>query len=86
MNTPTFLGERTFDIIEIISASIFTVEYAFRVLAASENSMFSYSRWPRLLYLISFYSCVDLIAVLPFWIGLIVHSEKNSTIFRILRL
>lgn len=72
------LSERTQDIlriIEIITVSIFTLEYVLRLLVAEKKVKFVFS----------FYGLVDLAAILPFYIatGLDLRAVR---VFRLLRL
>ncbi len=67
--------KRNLHIIEVITVSIFTLEYALRI-AVAEN---------RLRFVCSFYGLVDLAAILPFYIssGLDLRAVR---VFRLLRL
>lgn len=60
---------------EVVSASIFTVEYLIRLV---------FSR-PRLGYALSFFGVIDLLAILPFYLSLGVDL-RSVRAFRLLRL
>ena len=62
-------------VIEWIFTAIFTVEYATRLLAAR--------RWQR--YARSFFGIIDLLAILPAFLGLIVSGGQALAVVRILR-
>ncbi|MFK5948591.1 MAG: ion transporter [Methylococcales bacterium] len=65
-------------VIEIITVSIFTLEYILRVYAAEK----------RLAFIFSFYSFVDLVAIVPFYLstGLDLRSVRVFRLFRLLRI
>lgn len=67
--------KKALSVIEVVTISIFTLEYALRI-AASEN---------RIRFMCSFYGLVDLAAILPFYIstGLDLRAVR---VFRLLRL
>ncbi|NLX14368.1 MAG: ion transporter [Phycisphaerales bacterium] len=60
---------------ETFSVVLFTVEYLLRIYVAR----------PRLSYIFSFFGIVDLLAILPFYIGLEIDLRSIRT-FRLLRL
>lgn len=60
---------------EIIVVGLFTVEYAYRIYAAPKRSRFIFS----------FYGLVDLLAILPFYLGLFVDL-RTLRMVRLLRL
>jgi len=76
------LGELPFDIIEGISVGLFTVEFCARLFAAryEVSAGFSYVG-----YLLSFYGIVDVISILPYFIGVAMGLD-NNTVFRVFRL
>ncbi|MCS7081208.1 MAG: ion transporter [Chloracidobacterium sp.] len=63
---------------EIFSVSVFTVEYLVRVCGAR----------PIIKYLFSFYGVVDLLAILPFYVGLTIdlRSVRSLRFLRLLRI
>ncbi len=73
-----------FWVIEIISVAVFTVEYAVRVWACPANPEFSDGKYPRIAYMTSPLALIDLIAILPFYLGFVVDMDLRF--LRILRL
>ena len=73
-----------FWVIEIISVAVFTVEYAVRVWACPANPEFSDRKYPRIAYMTSPLALIDLIAILPFYLGFVVDMDLRF--LRILRL
>ena len=63
--------EKTFVFIEAIVTALFTVEYVLRIYAAPN----------RVRYLVSFYGLIDLLAIVPFYLGFFA-----SRVLRIARL
>ena len=76
-----------FSTIEIASLVVFTVEYALRLWVAAEHAPYGAGRrGPRLAYALSAPGIVDLLAVLPFWIGLAFPADLRALlVFRIVR-
>lgn len=76
----------TFDFFSVL---IFTVEYALRIWIAPEHPAY-FSLSParaRLRYALSFHALVDLLAILPFYLGAIVPLDlRFLRILRVLRL
>lgn len=62
------------NIIEIVTTSIFTVEYCLHIWAAPK----------RLRYVFSFFGIVDLLSILPFYLGLLGTQYLRA--FRLIRL
>lgn len=60
---------------EVVCIAVFSVEYVFRVLAAR----------PRRSYVLSFFGITDLLAILPFYVGLGVDT-RSVRAFRLFRL
>lgn len=69
--------------IEIASITIFSLEYVLRFWSATENVAYT----GRLQYFFSFNSIVDLLAVVPFFIGLLFGLDLRAlVVLRLLRL
>lgn len=68
--------QTVFSVLEWVYTSVFTVEYALRV----------YSARRRLRYILSFFGLVDLLALLPTFIGLVFASVPSLLVIRALRL
>ena len=72
-------------IIEIICSTFFTIEYLYRIFTSSQ----------KLKYILSFFGIIDLISIIPFYIGFfdidatsvsVLRSIRFIRIFRILKL
>ena len=76
-----------FTVIDVASLVVFTVEYGLRLWVAAEHAPYeSRRRGARLSYALSPAGVVDLLAVLPFWIGLFVPLDLRALlVFRIVR-
>ncbi len=76
-----------FAVIEIVSLVVFTAEYALRLWVAAEHAPFGAGRrGPRLSYALSAAGIVDLLAILPFWLGLFVPADLRALlVLRIVR-
>jgi voltage-gated potassium channel len=77
-----------FDLIEIVSLVVFTVEYGLRLWVAVEHGPHSHlgGMRARLKYAVSAAGLVDLIAVLPFWFALVLPADLRFVlVFRIVR-
>ncbi len=61
--------------IEVVSVLIFSVEYVVRIMLSR----------PRLRYAISFFGIIDLLAILPFYLGLVVDLRSLRAL-RLMRL
>ncbi|MDC8803190.1 ion transporter [Halomonas pacifica] len=72
--------------IEIVFVVIFSVEYLARVYAAGEDPRYR-GIGGRLRYLVSVWALIDLIAILPFFLGFLAQNNAFLLrIFRVLRL
>lgn len=76
-----------FDSFEAFSVGIFTLEYGLRlwVCVESPNPAWQHPLWGRLRYARSWLAVIDLLAILPFFIGLF-WTEGDWRILRSLRL
>ncbi|REK11601.1 MAG: ion transporter [Planctomycetota bacterium] len=68
----------TLYVLEVITVSVFTIEYALRVLVADD----------RLRFVTSFYGLIDLVAILPFYVttGLDLRTARVLRLFRVFRI
>ncbi len=73
-----------FDNFELFSIIVFTLEYLLRAWASVENPRYRSALTGRLKYLISPMALVDLVAILPFYLGLFFNIDTR--ILRVLRL
>ena len=72
---------------DVVSVGIFTVELALRVWAVVEIERFSHPLWGRLRWLTTPLAIVDLLAVLPFYLGFIVQFDlRELRVLRLLRI
>ncbi len=67
-----------------VSVIIFTIEYLTRLYVAPEDPEFATSRFPRLAYLKSPFALIDLLAILPFYLGALFEADLR--VLRALRL
>ncbi len=82
-----------FDYIELFSIYIFTIEYILRIWSITEKKEYAHPIQGRLKYLFSFSSLIDLIAVVPAYIPLLIGVDSRVIrgirllrLFRILKL
>lgn len=73
-----------FSFIDIVSITIFTIEYIIRLWICTLNSAYSRPIAGRLRYMVSVYAVIDLLSFLPFYIPAIIPVDLRS--LRILRL
>jgi voltage-gated potassium channel len=77
-----------FLLIELVSMVVFTAEYALRIWIAGDRPQQRRRRRmpPRLGYVVSPAGLIDLLAVLPFWLGLFLSADlRVLLVFRIVR-
>ena len=80
------LAPRFFDQLEVLSVAVFTVEYFLRLWCCVENPRFQGSLRGRLRYMVSFMGLIDLLAVLPFYLPLVVGDYRFLRAVRLFRL
>lgn len=90
ISTDASINERygeVFATIEAVTVVIFTIEYVLRLWSIVEDPDYSQGNG-RLRYFVSFFSLVDLIAILPFYIDLAMPETDlvGSQFVRIVRL
>ena len=76
-----------FNMVELISVIIFTVEYLLRLWSYSASE--AYRPWGRLKYMLQPMMIIDLLAILPFYVasmGLDLRAVRILRIFRALRI
>jgi len=69
---------------DVFSVAIFSVEYLLRLYLAPEDPEFAKATMPRVRYATSFLGVIDLLAILPFFLGLLLVIDTR--VLRILRL
>lgn len=77
-----------FDYFEIFSVVIFSIEYLFRVWACTALEKYKHPVWGRLKYMLSAEAIIDLLAIIPFYLPLLIgHSDgRMIRVLRLLRL
>ena len=73
-----------FNDFDIVSVIIFTIEYVLRVWSSNHDPRYKHSIHGRLKYMLSFAALVDLLAILPFYVHVVVGLDLR--VLRILRL
>jgi voltage-gated potassium channel len=73
-----------FHYFDSISVFIFSVEYVLRVWSCTHDPRYQHPVWGRLKYILSVDAIIDLIAILPFYIHVVVGLDLR--VLRILRL
>lgn len=70
--------------LEIFSIAVFTIEYIARVWSSAENTAFTSGWRGRLQYILTPMALIDLVAILPFYLGAFIGVDTRM--LRILRL
>jgi len=73
-----------FNLFELISVLIFSVEYVARVWSAAEDHKYAHPFWGRLRYILTPMALIDLIVILPFYLGMFISADLRF--MRVLRL
>ncbi len=84
-----FVEYRTlFRLFELVSVTLFSVEYLGRVWSCVEDPDYAHPLWGRLRFAVSPYLLVDLVAILPFFLTAVVDLRVLRTfrLFRFFRL
>ena len=71
---------------DLISVSIFTLEYVLRVWSSNHEEKYKHSIWGRLKYMVSPGALIDLVAILPFFLNIIFGFSIELREIRMLRL
>ncbi len=78
-----------FRLLEVVTVSVFTVEYVLRVWSCTENKRYASPLFGRLRYMISPFAIIDLVAILPFFLPLLavdLRFIRSARLIRTLRL
>ena len=76
-----------FHIFDLLTVTIFSIEYVLRVATAHLEPEYAGKRFARLRYMFSFYALVDLVAIAPFYIASFVSMDVEMLrVLRVLRL
>ncbi|MDH3660387.1 MAG: ion transporter [Alphaproteobacteria bacterium] len=73
-----------FELIELVSVAVFSVEYALRLWVCLENEALRDARFPRLNHAVSPLALIDLVAILPFYLTFFFAIDLRF--LRVLRL
>ena len=76
-----------FDVFEVVAVAVFTIEYLARLYAAPESTDYNgdTDAISRLKHIVSFYALIDAVAIFPYYVCLVVHSDIDNYL-RLLRL
>ena len=75
-----------FEVLEIATFSLFAVEYLARAYASCESPHYSHPVKGRLKYLVSIPALIDLVSILPYFLGLLLNQFMDTRFLRIFRL
>ena len=75
-----------FHVIDIVSFSVFIVEYALRIYAAPEHRAFKHRAWPRWSHFWSGHALIDLLTILPFVLERLLPFSLDLRFLRVFRL
>lgn len=73
-----------FEVFDLVSVIIFTVEYVFRVWSSNHETKYRHSFHGRLKYMLTPGALIDLVAILPYYLHAVVGLDLR--VLRILRL
>lgn len=73
-----------FQVFEVFSVAVFSVEYLLRLWVCTEKAEYSRPLSGRLRYMTSFLAVIDLLAILPFYLPMLL--TVNLRVIRILRI
>ena len=76
--------ENLFHYFDLVSVIIFTIEYVLRLWSSNNEEKYNHSVYGRLKYMLSPAALIDLLAILPFYLHVIVGFDLR--ILRMLRL
>jgi voltage-gated potassium channel len=71
---------------EVFSVTIFTIEYAGRILVCKQDPKYQGKRFARLRFVLTPMMLIDLAAILPFFLPFVVTDVRFIRIIRLLRL
>jgi len=78
-----------FSWLEWVAVSVFTFEYLLRFVGCGADPEYSGLSFKRMRYILSFYSIIDLLAIVPFYIAMATPTswvDQHDEYFRMLRL
>ncbi len=71
---------------DLISVTIFTIEYVLRVWSSNHEEKYKHPVWGRLKYMVSIGAIIDLIAIVPFFLHMFFGLDIDLREIRMLRL
>lgn len=74
-----------FDYFEVFSVVVFSIEYLVRLWACTAIEKYKHPVWGRLRYMVSLEAIIDLLAIIPFYLPILLNNADGRMI-RILRL
>ena len=78
--------EAEFALLEIFTVALFSVEYIGRVYSSCESPPYAGPVKGRLKYMGSIPALIDLVAILPYFLGILLHQVVDTRFLRIFRL
>jgi len=76
----------SFGIIEIVSVVVFTIEYLLRLWSVTSDPKYSHPFFGRIRFMFTFMPLIDLAAILPFYLTIILPIGIDLRFMRIIRL
>lgn len=77
--------EEAFYYFEVFSVIVFSIEYIIRVWACTASEKYNHPVWGRLRYMVSPEAIIDLLAIVPFYLPIVLNNADGRMI-RVLRL
>ena len=78
--------QHEFAFLEIATVALFSLEYIGRVYACCETAKYSDPLKGRLRYMMSIPALIDLVSILPYFLGILLHQVIDTRFLRIFRL
>lgn len=78
-----------FSSIELLAVAVFTIEYIIRFIGVGADPEFTNAPFKRLSFIFSFYSIIDLLAIVPYYLAAAMPGswvDQHDEYFRMLRL
>jgi len=82
--SPSDAASETFQVIEIVSVAIFTIEYSLRIWSIADKKKYRDKPWiGRLKYFFTIFSLIDLASIAPFYIETVIIWARETHVARI---